>query len=506
MLSVSKNSKWVTVQERGFWMAIMPAIIPFCEAVHSKKFVDACGVWTSDWLVDFEDDNCRFFVEESSWNDFCHRCYLKVKEDPKIQIRLIKEFLKRTPKFLSFCQNVYKSDLEKESNKKLWQYYQKYIRLYKDLYIWGEIFAFGARFELGDYLENYLKGKRENPDIFYLLIQPEQKSFITKEKEELLKIGLKILKDKKAKELFGKNLNLVYKEIENFPILNILIEKHTAKYQWVPYNYSSYLFDKKYFIKELKSLIVEDKVAPELEKINKLFNSLKERQKKIVEELKIDEYHQNLFEALRLNSFIIDFKKEVFSKSHFYINFSLMREIARRLKIKQKLAHSILEEEMRDALLKNKIVPLEILEQRYNKCVVLIGNNNFKLTCGGEAYRFLKTFNIVSHTADKEIKGQIANLGKIIGKVKILTGPKDFYKIKKGEILVAPMTTPEFVPILKKAAAIVTDEGGITSHAAIVARELNIPCIIGTKVATKVLKDGDLIEVNAEKGLITILS
>lgn len=59
---------------------------------------------------------------------------------------------------------------------------------------------------------------------------------------------------------------------------------------------------------------------------------------------------------------------------------------------------------------------------------------------------------------------------------------------------------------MKKAAAIITDEGGITCHAAIVSRELNIPCIIGTKVATKILKDGDLVEVNAEKGVVKIIN
>ena len=65
-----------------------------------------------------------------------------------------------------------------------------------------------------------------------------------------------------------------------------------------------------------------------------------------------------------------------------------------------------------------------------------------------------------------------------------------------------PMTRPEFLPLMKKAKAIITDEGGITCHAAIVSRELGIPCIIGTKIATKVLKDNDLVEVDAEKGIV----
>jgi pyruvate,water dikinase len=67
------------------------------------------------------------------------------------------------------------------------------------------------------------------------------------------------------------------------------------------------------------------------------------------------------------------------------------------------------------------------------------------------------------------------------------------------------MTTPDYVSAMKLASAFVTDEGGIMCHAAIIARELKKPCIIGTKIATKVLKDGDLVEVDADRGVVTII-
>jgi phosphoenolpyruvate synthase/pyruvate phosphate dikinase len=67
----------------------------------------------------------------------------------------------------------------------------------------------------------------------------------------------------------------------------------------------------------------------------------------------------------------------------------------------------------------------------------------------------------------------------------------------QGNILVCPMTLPDYVPAMKKARAIITNEGGITCHAAIISRELKIPCIVGTKIATQVLKDGDRVEVDA---------
>lgn len=100
------------------------------------------------------------------------------------------------------------------------------------------------------------------------------------------------------------------------------------------------------------------------------------------------------------------------------------------------------------------------------------------------------------------LTGAGASPGIGTGAVKILKSPKEIEKIKKDDVLVAPMTSPDYVPAMKKSSAIVTDEGGQTSHAAIVSRELGIPCIVGTKEATKVLKDGQIVTVNGESGQV----
>lgn len=104
--------------------------------------------------------------------------------------------------------------------------------------------------------------------------------------------------------------------------------------------------------------------------------------------------------------------------------------------------------------------------------------------------------------SSKEITGQIACKGVAKGKAKIIMHKSDFIKMEVGDIIIASMTRPEYAPILSKCSAIVTNEGGITCHAAIVSRELKVPCIIGTKNATNILKDGDLIEVDANKGIV----
>lgn len=100
------------------------------------------------------------------------------------------------------------------------------------------------------------------------------------------------------------------------------------------------------------------------------------------------------------------------------------------------------------------------------------------------------------------LKGSPASPGMATGPVRVLQSTREIEKVQKGDILVAPMTSPDFVPAMKRAAAIVTDKGGQTSHAAIVSRELGIPCVVGTNDATSKLKDEMIITVNGETGLI----
>jgi len=104
------------------------------------------------------------------------------------------------------------------------------------------------------------------------------------------------------------------------------------------------------------------------------------------------------------------------------------------------------------------------------------------------------------------IRGQTANKGKVRGYAKVILDPKKNHSFMDGEILITGMTRPEFVPLMKKAAAIVTNEGGIACHAAIVSRELNKPCVIGTKNATEIIRDGDLVEVDADNGIVRIIN
>ncbi len=136
----------------------------------------------------------------------------------------------------------------------------------------------------------------------------------------------------------------------------------------------------------------------------------------------------------------------------------------------------------------------------YFRGEVFTGNPNELMTKYGI---LLKTKTI--NNKQNSIKGSIAWVGKITGKVKIIYEKNQITKISKGDVLVTPMTTPDFLPAMQQASAFVTDEGGITCHAAIIAREMKKPCIVGTKTATQILNDGDIVEVDADNGIVKII-
>ncbi|MES2088218.1 MAG: PEP-utilizing enzyme [Patescibacteria group bacterium] len=132
---------------------------------------------------------------------------------------------------------------------------------------------------------------------------------------------------------------------------------------------------------------------------------------------------------------------------------------------------------------------------------------NFSVASFGEEFAIFHQPIILEkkQVAVTELKGAVAFKGLVQGKVKVVMVAHNIGKVNEGDILVAPTTAPSYIMGMQKAAAFVTDEGGITSHTAIIAREMKKPCIIGTKIATKVLKDEDLVEVDANAGVVKLL-
>ncbi len=132
-------------------------------------------------------------------------------------------------------------------------------------------------------------------------------------------------------------------------------------------------------------------------------------------------------------------------------------------------------------------------------------SNKTEILSGKAASELANKMKGADEISSGELRGTIAYMGKVTGTAKLVFTKADMEKVKEGDVLVSSMTKPELVPAMKRAGAIVTDEGGVTCHAAIVSRELKKPCVIGTKIATQVLKDGDMVEVDAERGIVKIL-
>ena len=145
---------------------------------------------------------------------------------------------------------------------------------------------------------------------------------------------------------------------------------------------------------------------------------------------------------------------------------------------------------------------LEVVRSRKEDCMYLIYKNKIEVITDKE---ILSLFDMKTGNSFIPLKGNKACGGKVRGRVSIILSNEDFHKFEEGDVLVAPTTRPEFVPIMDRASAIVTNEGGILSHAAILSRELEIPCIVGTDLATKVLRDGDIIEVDADNGVVNLI-
>ena len=312
----------------------------------------------------------------------------------------------------------------------------------------------------------------------------------------------------KAKELLSKNsspakaeelldyLNLplednFYKKEEYDLARTKNLKAHSKKYAWITSHYGG---DTPYTIEDARVKLAEiDK--------NKFFAEYakeKKRLKKVIAEAKkiIGKRNEYLIDALQFIIFYRTHRTDIMNKAS-YLYIPRLKEIAvaKKLNYEQILFYTI------DELLSGKNLDKNIINQRMEGYAMIVEKGVPKCLIGAE-YKKIKKIFYEDLNAQAEIRGSVASRGLAKGAVKVIFSRDDFVKLKDGDILVSSMTTPDMVSIMKKASAFVTDEGGITCHAAIIAREMKKPCIIGTKIATQVLKDGDLVEVDANKGIV----
>lgn len=219
----------------------------------------------------------------------------------------------------------------------------------------------------------------------------------------------------------------------------------------------------------------------------KSMNIAEDKKKKLFQE----------FEQVRKKIELVYPKLEVFFQKMFIF-------VAKKEKIEAKLLRMVLPQEWSRYIDSGELPKTEVLEKRYDFCVIKASIKNNELILGDAAIKIAKSLKTVQKKV-KEAVGMAAFKGVVSGRVRLVFSNKDLLKVKKGDVMVTTMTRPEWLTAMKLAAAYVTDAGGILCHAAIVARELKKPCVIGTKVATEIFHDGDLVEVDADKGMVRII-
>ncbi len=224
-----------------------------------------------------------------------------------------------------------------------------------------------------------------------------------------------------------------------------------------------------------------------------------------MEELNLDKKTKQLYDIAADIAFLKGYRKEVWFFGCYVLDY-LLKEIAKRLYFSLNQIHLISYEELKEVLIKDKEVDLAEINERGKFAVIYHRfGEPLQIWTGKKAKDFLSQQNIKKEEIDvsvTEFQGTCACSGKAKGRVKIVNSAEEIHKMEEGDIMVSHTTYPSLVPAMKKAAAIITEDGGITCHAAIVSRELGTPCVTGIKTATSVLKDGDEVEVDAGEGIV----
>jgi len=468
--------------------------IPFTAFVHdtSHKFIKSYKksiLLYKGFHMDF------YFGQEDSF-DVAESILEAIIHKKSFGEQLNKNIIKWSKKLKQTARDIAKQPLGGYSNKKLWELYEKHDEVHTKLYTYGwlpvsvDVFHNNFTNRLKQYLYSITDSKNEAEDAFILFTTPTKKTILAGEQEEFLKVY-----DRFRSELKTKKVSQDLKKA---------VEKHQLKWGHLGYIYAGNTdpFTAQHYLKELRDLAKSNIVTKKfLIKEKKLLQKAKREQSKMYRRLDVNPQYRKFFEIA--NDFALTklVRRDAQLFTLYWLHQSLLPEIAKRLNLTRYQVQFMLMREVKEALLHSR-VSKKLLQQRLKSCVYYIEPGLEEVYVGAKAKSLEKYVRSQTKIASSEIKGQVAFRGKVTGKVKIIIRAKDMKKMKKGDILVSIATDPDVVPAMKKAAAIVTEQGGITSHAAIVSRELETPCIIGTKIATKVLKDGDLVEVDAEKGVV----
>lgn len=459
------------------------------------KYPKLLGVSRAVLGVTSRNNQIEYVTDFSTWLKTHEELKSMIVKDPKVFDDLINKSIKWGEKMNRWTEkNIFNKDLSKLSGVKLIVLLRKFVDMQEDEYAYGTALPIldfiGFSFVEGN-LVKFLKSKvkdDEYQDYYSVFTEPKHNSFAQDQEEDLLRLMKKYYSSEKWR-VDVKDKTLV--EIQNlYPDFCKDLQGHTQKHCWVYYVYMGPAFTEKEFFDFIKDYL-NKKVDPsaklkELEDRRKNITKLK---KKYLKKLSPDHFNDFILNITSKVVWTKPRRKDYQSQSYYHAE-KLMREIAKRLSISLEQTRSTPYEVLAQALNGEK-VDWKLSDDIKNYHICLPNDDGTISTLvGKEAEEF--SLNQIKRKKDdeqkslvKEIKGTTACVGHARGAVKIINIPEDMNKMEYGDILVSTATTPSVVPAMKKAAAIITDEGGLTCHAAIVSRELKIPCVVGTKIATK---------------------
>ncbi len=328
-------------------------------------------------------------------------------------------------------------------------------------------------------LKNFVQEEKEYNRIFGILSTPTQSSFLALEEQELKNIAA-LKSNQQAAAL----------------------AEHARKYFWLNNSFAGpQNIDPAQFSKRL--------AAFKMQKVENPSVSAAEQKSGLIKTLRLDQAIIKKIGIIDYCTIWQDERKINVLKAIGYLG-KVLAELGRRLNIDPVNLYFLATTDFLNikSIAELKSLEPELLARQAGSFFLINGLNQEEVARGSDYEKLIdykKELEVTQSFKGTDLHGSIANGGTAIGIVKVCKNLSQIHKVQPGDILVASMTRPEYIQAIKKAAAIITDEGGITCHAAIVSRELNIPAVIGTKIATKVLKDGMKVEVKANHGLVRIL-
>jgi phosphohistidine swiveling domain-containing protein len=513
---VSKTSQLRTFEDSDVWMLAedLPDMDLFFAQIWTQAFVNdlknTAKINYRKVLGVFHGMKFDFYYGEKDSARFSTHLFGLIVKNPKFGDEINNGIKKRSDELIKQTLKFWEKDYSKFTNKQILSFIDESDKIHRKLYEYGwlsnatDMFLPLFTTKLRDYLKTKCKSAEEISAHLIALTAPEEETVAMRETKSFLRIAVKISNDKYHLDLFSKGKNLREKSKGK---IKRLIEEHWKNYVHLKFMYhgTTESLDAKKYYEQFSDFIQENRNAGEERvKLDEDFKSKVIEKEKLFSMLKVDPYYRHLF-CIFSEFMVTKWYRRNAQILTFYRLDPLFKEIGKRFGMSANQIRFMLPEEIKEMLLSGKVNKEEI-RNRTEFCGLYTEENKIYV-CTKEKAKALENLIVTKvHGEVSELRGQCACLGYAKGRVKIIQGAKDMHKFQKGDILVAYATDPDVVPAMKKAAAIVTEQGGVTCHAAIVARELKIPCVIGTKIATKVLRDGDLVEVDASKGIVRKLS